>query len=179
MVMAKVRAALVLSLALVLVPAALAAPVSQQRTTGALPTRGVLIVGKSLAGLTLGATQATVKKRWGSRYVNCTKAPCDDPTWLYFYPSGEPVGAGVRFRNNKAVAIFTLGATPGWKSTEGIKVADPISNLYDLYGTPKYTKFIGYEAYSLTRNGVTTSFYSTSGVIYGFAITAPGVTVCQ
>ena len=86
------------------------------------------------------------KKRWGSRYVNCTKSPCSDPTWLYFYPSGEPVGAGVRFKNNKAVAIFTLGATPGWKSTEGIKVADPINKLYDFYGTPKYTKCIGYEA---------------------------------
>jgi hypothetical protein len=175
----EVRAALVLIVALAIVPAALASPASQQRSTGALPTRGILVVGKSLAGISLGATQTAVKTRWGSRYVNCTKSPCIDPTWLYFYPSGEPVGAGVRFRNNKAVAIFTLGATPGWKSTEGIKVADPINKLYDFYGTPKYTKCIGYEAYSLTRNGVVTSFYATSGVVYGFAITVPGLTVCQ
>ena len=122
------RAALALIVALAIVPAALASPASQQRSTGALPTRGILVVGKSLAGISLGATQTAVKTRWGSRYVNCTKSPCIDPTWLYFYPSGEPVGAGVRFRNSKAVAIFTLGATPGWKSTEGIKIADPITS---------------------------------------------------
>src|SRR5262245_62612192 len=151
MVDAKVRAALVLSLALVLVPAALAAPASQQRTTGALPTRGVLVVGKSLAGISLGATQATVKQRWGSRYVNCTKSPCTDPTWLYFYPSGEPVGAGVRFRNNKAVAIFTLGATPGWKSTEGIKIGDHINTLYSFYDNPKFTICTGYSTNAIIR----------------------------
>jgi len=180
--------ALVLLLAVVLVPAAAAGTAAQHksagaaaqsRSAGALPTRGLLVVGKSLGGINLGATQAMVSKRWGNRYTNCTKSPCSDPTWLYFYPSGEPVGAGVRFKNNKAVAIFTLGATPGWKSTEGIKVADPISKLYDYYGSPKYTKCIGYEAYSLTKNGVVTSFYSTSGVVYGFAITVPGLSVCQ
>jgi hypothetical protein len=174
-----VRAALALIVALAIVPAALAAPAGQQRTTGALPTRGVLVVGKSLAGISLGATQTTVKTRWGSRYTNCTKSPCSDPTWLYFYPSGEPVGAGVRFRNSKAIAVFTLGATPGWKSTEGIKIADPSSKIYDFYGNPKYTKCIGYEALSLTKNGVVTSFYLTSGVVYGFAITVPGISVCQ
>jgi hypothetical protein len=174
-----VRAAIALIVALVAVPAALAAPTAQQRSMGALPTRGVLVVGKSLAGVPLGATQTMVTKRWGSRYVNCLKTPCDDQTWMYFYPSGEPVGAAVRFRKNKAVAVFTLGAVPGWKSMEGIKIADPASKVYDFYGNPKYTKCIGYEALSLTRGTVTTSFYLTSGVVYGFAITAAGVPVCQ
>jgi len=177
--MFEVRAALALTLALLVVPAALAAPASQQRAAGALPTRGVLVVGKSLAGVSLGATQTAVMTRWGSRYVNCIKSPCADPTWMYFYPSGEPVGAAVRFRNNKAVAVFTLGAVPGWKSTEGIKIADPASKVYDFYGNPRYTKCLGYEALSLTRGGVTTSFYLTSGVVYGFAITSAGVPVCQ
>ena len=177
--MRRIVLALALLIAAALVPQAVAAPAGQNRATGALPTRGILVVGKSLAGISLGATQTTVKTRWGSRYVNCIKSPCSDPTWLYFYPTGEPVGAGVRFRNNKAVAVFTLGATPGWKSTEGIKIADPASKVYDFYGNPKYTKCIGYEALSLTRNGVTTSFYLTSGVVYGFAITSPGVPVCQ
>ena len=171
--------AIVLSLAVALAPHGAAAPKAQDRASGALPTRGVLVVGKSLAGVPLGATQTMVKTRWGSRYVNCIKSPCDDPTWMYFYPSGEPVGAAVRFRNNKAVAVFTLGAVPGWKSTEGIKIADPASKVYDFYGSPKYTKCVGYEALSLTRGGVTTSFYLTSGVVYGFAITAAGVPVCQ
>lgn len=172
---------LVLSLAVAFAPHSATVPSAQRQTAGHLPSRGVLVVGKSIAGVKLGMTQAQVKTILGGNFTNCITSPCNDPTYLYFYPSGEPLGMGVRFNKKtlKAVAIFTLGATPGWKSTEGIKVADPISKLYDYYGSPKYTKCIGYEAYSLTKNGVVTSFYSTSGVVYGFAITVPGLTVCQ
>jgi hypothetical protein len=31
----------------------------------------------------------------------------------------------------------------------------------------------------VTQGGVVTSFYLTSGVVYGFALTVPGLTVCQ
>ena len=148
-------------------------------TAGSLPSRGVLIPGKSLGGIALGTSQTQVKTRWGSRYQECEKSFCKDPTWLYFYPSGEPLGAATRFRNNKVVAVFTLGATTGWKTSNGLKIADPASRVYELYGSPRYTKCIGYEALSVTQGGVVTSFYLTSGVIYGFALTVPGLTVCQ
>ncbi len=171
--------ALVLSLAVALVPHSTAAQSTQQHANGRLPSRGVLVVGQSLAGVRLGQSQAKVKAILGSRYTLCVKSPCTDPTWLYFYPTGEPVGAGVRFRNNKVVAVFTLGATPGWKSTDGLTVADPASKVYELYGNPKYSKCIGFEALSMRGNGVVTTFYLTSGVIYGFALTIPGLTVCQ
>jgi len=177
--MHRIVLSLVLSLAVALVPHGTAAHSTQQHATGKLPTRGVLVVSKSLGGVSLGQTQARVKALWGGRYQLCEKSPCSDPTWLYFYPSGEPVGAAVRFRKNKAVAVFTLGATPGWKSVEGLKIADPASKVYELYGNPKYSKCIGFEALSMQRNGVVTSFYLTSGVIYGFALTIPGLTVCQ
>ena len=179
--MHRIVLAVVLSLAVALVPHGTTAQSAQQHVAGKLPSRGVLVVGSSLAGVSLGQTQAKVKALWGGRYTVCnkTEAPCPDPTWLYFYPSGTLVGAGVRFRDNKVAAVFTLGATPGWKSVEGATVADPASKVYELYGNPKYSKCIGYEALSVRKNGVVTSFYLTSGVIYGFAITAPGVTVCQ
>ena len=170
---------LLLSLVVALVPHGTASQAAERHAAGNLPARGVLVVGKSLAGISLGATQATVKTRWGSRYSTCAVDECRDPTWLYFYPTGERVGAAVRFRNNKAIAIFTLGATFGWKSMEGIKIADPASKVYELYGSPRSTKCIGFEALSVTQNGVVTSFYLTSGVVYGFAITIPKLTVCQ
>ena len=152
----------------------------QDRSAGFLPTRGKLIVGKSLAGVKLGMTQTQVKNILGGRYKLCDqKAACPDPTWLYFYPTGEPLGAGVRFRGNKVIAIFTLGAVPGWKSGEGVTIADPASKVYEVYGSPKYSKCIGFEALSLAQPGVVTSFYLTSGVVYGFALTAPKLTVCQ
>jgi hypothetical protein len=155
------------------------ASLASTATAGNLPSRGILIPGKSLGGIALGTSQTQVKTRWGSRYQECEKSFCKDPTWLYFYPSGEPLGAATRFRNNKVVAVFTLGATTGWKTSNGLKIADPASRVYELYGSPRYTKCIGYEALSVTQGGVVTSFYLTSGVIYGFALTVPGLTVCQ
>src|SRR5262249_10716542 len=97
-------------------------------------------------GITLGATQTKVKTTWGGAYTPCIQTPCKDPTWLFFYRTGEPLGAAVRYRNNKVIAVFTLGAVPGWKSQQGLKIADPASKIYDLYGNPRYTKCIGYEA---------------------------------
>ena len=174
--------ALVASLALAFLPqgaATHANAAGAQQSAGRLPTRGVLVVGQSLAGVRLGQTQTRVRQVLGGNYRSCTTAPCSDPTWLYMYGTGEPLGAAVRFRNKKVVAVFTLGAVPGWKSSNGITVADPASKVYDLYANPKYTKCVGFEALSVRNNNVVTSFYLTSGVIYGFALTIPGLTVCQ
>jgi hypothetical protein len=171
--------AFVASVALALLPHGSAAQAQPQQAAGRLPTRGVLVVGQSLAGIRLGQTQVRVKQLWGGGYRPCTTYPCVDPTWLYFYHSGEPLGAAVRFRKGKVVAVFTLGAVPGWKSRQGIAIADPSSKIYDSYGNPRYTKCIGFEALSVTQNGVVTSFYLTSGVVYGFALTTPGMSVCQ
>lgn len=167
------------AVALAVAPTAFAAQSAQERTSGNLPSRGVLVPGKSLGGVSLGLNQARVRTMWGSRFTQCEKSFCKDPTWLYFYPTGEPLGAATRFRNDKVIAVFTLGATTGWKSTNGLKIADPASKVYELYGNPRYTKCIGYEALSVTQGRVVTSFYLTSGVIYGFALTVPGLTVCQ
>jgi hypothetical protein len=122
-----------------------------------------------------------VRSLWGNAFKPCPKNFCDDPTWIYLYPRGEPLGAGVRFRKDKVVAVFTLGATSGWHTEQGVTIADPASRVYDLYGNPRYTKCIGFEALSIgpARGPVITSFYLTSGVVYGFALTAPGVSVCQ
>jgi len=171
--------AFIASLAIALVSHGPAAQAQPQHASGRLPTRGVLVVGQSLGGVRLGQPQTRVKQLWGGGYRPCTTYPCVDPTWLYFYHAGEPLGAGVRFRNKKVVAVFTLGAVPGWKSAEGIAIADPASKIYEKYGNPKYSKCIGFEALSVNQNGVVTSFYLTSGVVYGFALTVPGLTVCQ
>jgi len=102
-----------------------------------------------------------------------------DPARLALDPVASPVGAAVRFRNNKAVAVFTLGATLGWRTTEGLKVADPSNRVAELYGEPTYKNCIGYQAFSLRGGANVTTIYLTSGVVYGFALTSPGLPVCQ
>ena len=172
--------AVVLSIAVALVPQGSTREAAPQRTAAKLPTKGVLVVGKSLAGVRLGYTEEKVRAVWGGAYKPCPQNFCKDPTWVYLYPRGEPLGAGVRFRNKKVIAVFTLGATAGWRSEQGVTIADPASRVYDLYGNPRYSKCIGFEALSIGGgNGVVTSFYLTSGVVYGFALTVPGLTPCQ
>jgi hypothetical protein len=147
------------------------------------------VVGQSLAGVSLGQTPAQVRQLWGSNFILCPRDYCKDKSWLYYLPAdtsrlrldpvASPVGAAVRFRNNRAYAVFTLGATLGWRTSQGIRVADPTSRIYEFYGNTSTTDCIGYQALSLRTANVVSSFYLTGGVVYGFALTAPGVPVCQ
>jgi hypothetical protein len=184
-----VRLLVTFALALAVVTGASAGPVAQERQT-AIPKRGLFVVGKSLAGVALGHTPAQVRRVWGGDFTLCPKDYCkDDQTWFYYLradpsrlvldPVASPVGAAVRFKNGRAYAIFTLGATLGWKSSEGIAIADPGSKVYEFYGNTSSKNCIGYQAQSIRTGSVVSSFYITTGVVYGFALTAPGVPVCQ
>jgi len=142
----------------------------------------VFVPGVSLAGIQLGFTQTRVKAALGSNYRLCTIANsnlCKEPLWLFEYQRGEPLGVAVRFHNSKVSAVFTLGAIQGWKTREGLKMYDPVSNIYSLYETPISTKCIGFEAFSMRKGTITSSIYTASGVVYGFALTAPGEAICQ
>ena len=171
---------LLLVTALALVPAAGA---QNARVSGQLPTRGIFVPGVSLAGIKLGFTQAKVKAVLGSNYQPCTTAIspdlCKEPLWLFEYTRGEPLGVGVKFHSGKVTAVFTLGAIQGWKTKEGLKMYDPVSNIYSFYQVPIYTKCIGFEAFSARKGPVTSSIYTASGVVYGFALTAAGEAICQ
>ena len=172
-------AGLLLTAALAVVPAVDA---QNARLAGQLPTRGVFVPGVSLAGIQLGFTQTRVKAALGSNYRLCTIANsnlCKEPLWLFEYQRGEPLGVAVRFHNSKVSAVFTLGAIQGWKTREGLKMYDPVSNIYSLYETPIYTKCIGFEAFSMRKGTITSSIYTASGVVYGFALTARGEAICQ
>jgi hypothetical protein len=173
--------ALLLSLALALTSHAHA---QQAQASGQLPQRGIFKPGVTLAGVGLGYTQTKVTKILGNNYITCTKAMaadmCKEPALLFTYTRGEPLGVGVKFHNGKVSAVFTLGAIQGWKTNGGLKVYDPVSNLYTVYpAATMYTKCIGFEAFSQRSGNVTSSFYTASGVIYGFALTSAAEKVCQ
>jgi len=163
--------AIVLSLALALLPH------SGSHASGRFPTRGIITPGTNFAGIKIGDTQARVKTVWGGNYTTCTY--CDDVTWLYEYPFGEPLGAAVRYKKGKVVAIFNLGSPAGWRTTQGLVMGDPISNIYSIVPSTSTVRCIGFDAI-VTKTGKTvTAYYSAAGVIYGFAIIVPGLTVCQ
>jgi hypothetical protein len=170
--------ALLVSFSLALLPHDASPQRSEQAATN-FPLHGVLIGGQSLAGVRLGYTQARVKSIWGSRYKVCDRSFCPNPTWLYQYSTGEALGAAVVFEHGKVTAVFTLGSPDGWRTNKGLKMGDVISQVYDYYDTSITTKCIGYDAISYRTGSVTTSFYSSSGYVYGFALTAPSQPICQ
>lgn len=157
-----------------------------QTSAGHLPTVGILIPGVSLAGIKLGMTEKQVGKILGENPVLCTikiTTLCREPVYLYEYTHGEPLGVGVKFHafegNEQVSAVFMLGTIAGWRTKEGLKIGDPVSNIYNFYSTPYDTNCIGFAALSAKSGSVTTSFYTADGIVSGFAITQPPEGICQ
>jgi hypothetical protein len=153
------------------------ASADQARSAARFPTRGTVVPGVSFAGVKIGDTEQRVRAVWGNNFRPCTY--CKDTTWLYVYRGAEPLGAAARFRDNKVVAVFSLGSPAGWKTDKGLFMGDPISNVYNYYGQLGTTRCIGFDALTVKIGTSTTAFYSAAGVVYGFALIAPGMTVCQ
>jgi hypothetical protein len=166
------KLAALMSLALAL---AVFAGSAQARSTN-FPTKGKVVPGKTIAGVGLADTPTTVQKKWGHNYKVCTY--CKTQTWFYEYAQGEPLGAAVKFVNNKVVAVFTLGSPAGW-GVQGAMMGDPVSNVYNLFGSTGTVNCIGYDALTVRIGQTTMSFYSAGGTIYGFAITGPSQPACQ
>jgi len=140
------------------------------------PTRGVVVPGKTIGGVGLTDTTLTVTHKWGRNYKVCTY--CKKVTWFYEYPTGEPLGAAVKFEKGKVVSVFTLGSPAGW-GVKGVMMGDPVSNVYNLFGHSGSVSCIGYDALTIRIGGSTMSFYTTGGTIYGFALTGPTERPCQ
>ena len=175
--MTRFAAFAVVVLAIAIVPQALAA---SEKTDGmALPPRGILHPGKSLAGIKLGDSMARVKQLWGSDYKVCQGKQCPYPTWYFIYPKGEPLGASVRFRNGKVVTVFTLGSPIGWRTAEGLIIGEQVDRIAQLYGKLTWNVCIGYGAMTMRTNSAVTSIYTTGQAVYGFALSRPNEPVCN
>ncbi len=163
------RLALVLAaaLGLVLVPTSVSAP----------PTAGVVVPGKSLGGLSLGATRAQVRAAWGSRFGVCRD--CRRPTWYFNFRLFEPQGAGVTFRRGRVVALFTVWGPPGWHTDRGLRIDDPAVRIAGLYGSLLRVNCGTYAAMTFRRGQTTTSVYVVDERVWGFGLSRPGQRVCR
>ena len=92
--------------------------------------------------------------------------------------AAKAVAAASSTKGGTSVAVFTLGSPAGW-GLKGVMMGDPVSNIYNLYGSPGTTNCIGYDALTVRIGQTTTAFYSAGGTIYGFALTAGSESPCQ
>lgn len=152
----------------------IAAPAS-----AAPPRAGVVVPGERFGGLELGATRAQVRSAWGSRFGSCRG--CDSPTWYFNYRRFDPQGAGVSFRDGRAVAFFTLWAPRGWRTDRGLRIGDDGSRVFVLYrllvrvpcGTSPY--FV----YTMRTRNALTAFYVRDQKVWGLGLSRPDVSPCR
>ena len=140
------------------------------------PPAGVLVPGRSLGGLELGATKAQVERRWGRAYGLCPR--CAPETWYFNLYAFQPRGAAVEFGDGRVTAIFTVYQPLGWRTREGFGLGDRITSVPREYGPLRRVECSGYHALVLSRRGSTTAFYSLGGRLWAFALQRPDVAVC-
>jgi hypothetical protein len=141
------------------------------------PRAGVLVAGKSLGGLRLGATQAQVRAAWGTRFGTCRG--CRERTWYFNFARFEPEGAGVAFRGGRAVALFTLWAPTGWRTDRGLRTDDDSSRVATLYRGLIRINCGTYYALTLQSPRVVTSIYVHDERVWGFGLSRPRSPVCR
>ena len=117
-----VRLAAAIALALALALPAAAAP----------PAAGVLVPGRSLGGLELGATKAEVERSWGRAYGVCRN--CVRETWYFNYYAFQPRGAGVEWRDGGRSACSRSSSRSGGGRRRGSKLNDPAARITGMYG---------------------------------------------
>jgi hypothetical protein len=147
-------------------------------TAAAAPPRGGLVVpGRSLGGLELGVTRAEVRDAWGTRFGSCRD--CRQPTWYFNYRRFEPQGVGVSFRGGRAVALFTIWAPPGWRTSRGLRIGDDESRVAALHGPLLRVTCGTYAALTMRGRAATTAIYVHEGRVWGFGLSRPGVSPCR
>jgi hypothetical protein len=175
----------------------------------AFPSQGVVVPGQSIAGVGIGMTELQVKQRWGGGYTVCTQCGPELTWLYEYQggeplgaavkfkvpstptkPAGSSKSGGssksaaatttsISPTNGTVVAVFTLGSPLNWGVKGKVMMFDPVSNVYTLFNNPADAQCVGYSALTVRVGSNTMAFYTSSGVIYGFALTAPSQSSCQ
>lgn len=155
----------------------LAAALAATLALAAPPKHGVLVAGRTLGGIELGATKAEVTRAWGKRHGVCRS--CSSTTWYFTFAPFEPQGAAVAFRGNRAVAVYTLWSPAGWHTRDGLELGDPQTAMFPLYRALDRLICVGYDAWTQTRDGTVTAFYVHKNAVWGFGLLRAGEAVCR
>jgi hypothetical protein len=141
------------------------------------PDAGVLVPGRSLGGIELGATEAEVERRWGRAYGVCRG--CAAKTWYFNYFAFQPRGAGVELRQGRVAAVFTLYQPLGWRTTRGLVLGDSVARITSVYGALVRRECGGYAVLVLPGRGATTGFYVLEDRLWAFGLFKPGLPLCR
>jgi hypothetical protein len=143
------------------------------------PTSGVIVEGKTFAGLPLGLTATQVRAHWGRRYGVCDDCGAGTTTWYYTFRRYEPRGIGVEFRHGHVDAYFTVGSPDNWRTARGIAIGAYPVDVQRIYGSAPTVVCTGYSALEVTVRGELLLMYLDADRVYGLGLAATSANPCR
>lgn len=146
-------------------------------TSGTLPKAGVLVPGRSLAGIGLGETPAQVRATLGTFYGACNG--CARPTWYFTYGRWQQSGLAVELVGHRVSGVFTVWNPAGWKTRAGLQLGAVEAQVTEL-AKPRFTiACADYTAYANDSGGTRTVYYVFEGKLWGFGLFRSGSDPCR
>jgi hypothetical protein len=146
-------------------------------TGGSLPRAGVLVPGRSLAGIRLGETPAQVRATLGAFYGECSG--CVRPTWYFTYGRWQQSGLAVELVGHRVSGVFTVWDPAGWRARSGLQLGAIEAQVTQL-AKPKFTIACpNYTAYASDSGGTRTVYYVFAGKLWGFGLFESGSDPCR
>ncbi len=149
--------------AVVVTVLALAAPAA-----AGLPSAGILVPGRSLAGLRLGESQRAVRAALGRSHGVCDD--CARSTWYVTYKPFTKQGLAVEFAGGRVSGLYTLWKPRGWHTESGLYLgATPLQVHHDA-GFLRTIACAGYDALAADGRRARTVYYLFHGTLWGFGL---------
>jgi hypothetical protein len=134
----------------------------------ALPQPGELVAGRSLAGVTIGETAASVRAALGHGYGVCQG--CALTTWYFTYRPFEQRGLAVELIGGRVYAVYTLWQPAGWRAARGLRLGAVQAQVTRAVGTTIPITCTGYDALVSDAGHTRTAYYIVAGKLWGFGL---------
>jgi hypothetical protein len=141
-----------------------------------LPHAGLLLPGRSLAGVRIGEPAAQVQTALGAHGV-CEG--CSTTTWYFTYAKFTQSGLAVELRRGRVSAVYTVWQPPGWRGPDGLRLGAVEAQVTKDAGPLIPIACPGYTALVDDAQGVRTAYYVLDGKLWGFGLMRAQAAPCR
>jgi hypothetical protein len=146
-------------------------------TGGTLPKAGVLVPGRSLAGVAVGETTAQLRATLGTFYGVCDG--CAHTTWYFTPGRWQQSGLAVELTGGRVSGLYTVWNPAGWRARSGLEIGAVEAQVTQL-AKPRLTIACpDYTAYATDTGAARTVYYVFDGKLWGFGLFARGSDPCR
>jgi hypothetical protein len=142
-----------------------------------LPRAGLLVPGRSLAGLRLGEPAGEVRTALGGRFSLCRS--CRSTTWYFTYRPFTNQGLAVELQRGRVSGVYTLWQPRGWTGPRGLRLGVAQEQVTALAGPLIPIACAGYDALTSETPHVRTAYYVVDGRLWGFGLVPAHTSPCR